>query len=158
MGVFESVFSRRAADGSPERLFGRTTGRINPEVAETWKKYDLRLMLESGWSTLGPRLAGKLHVHVASEDTFRLERHSCPVARADATGDWSGRRGAGRDRAHPAGFLATILTCGTGGPPQSPRASSARPAGVIAFGASTRNALGEVLNPSCSRLPVRGLP
>lgn len=70
----ESVFSRRTADGRPERLFDRTTGRVNAAVAETWKKYDLRLMLESGWPTLGPRLAGKLHIYVSNEDTFLLDR------------------------------------------------------------------------------------
>ena len=74
LGAWESVFSRRAADGSPERLFDRTTGLVNQAVAESWRRYDLRLMLESGWPTLAPCLAGKLHVYVGKEDTFLLDR------------------------------------------------------------------------------------
>ena len=74
LGAWESVFSRRAADGNPERLFDRTTGLVDPAVAQSWKKFDLRLILETGWETLGPRLAGKLHIYVAREDTFLLDR------------------------------------------------------------------------------------
>ena len=82
LGAWESVFSRRASDGSPERLFDRTTGRVDPAVAESWKKFDLRLILETRWETLGPRLAGKLHVYVAEEDTFLLDRPARRFAEA----------------------------------------------------------------------------
>ena len=30
-------------------------------------------MLERNWKTLGPKLAGKLHVYMGEEDTFYLE-------------------------------------------------------------------------------------
>jgi hypothetical protein len=112
LGAWESVFSRRGADGSPERLFDRTTGRVNAAVAETWKQYDLRLMLESGWPALGPRLAGKLHVYVSTEDTFLLDRplrrlaESLAALKSDAVSRVPGRPqsllgGGQRSRAHP---------------------------------------------------------
>ncbi len=74
LGAWESVFSRRAADGKPERLFDRTTGRVDPAVAQSWNNYDLRLILEAGWDALGPRLIGKLHIYVGTKDTFLLDR------------------------------------------------------------------------------------
>ena len=42
-------------------------------MAESWKRYDIRLLLEQNWSELGPKLAGKLHVFMGSEDTFYLD-------------------------------------------------------------------------------------
>ena len=74
LGSLEAAFSRRAADGSPARLFDRTTGAVDPSVAESWKKHDLRLVLEAGWDVLGPQLAGKLHIYASHEDTFLLDR------------------------------------------------------------------------------------
>ena len=70
---FEAVFSRRGADGRPELLWNRRTGEIDPAVAETWKRYDIRLVLEQNWPTLGPKLAGKLHIFMGSQDTFYLD-------------------------------------------------------------------------------------
>ena len=35
--------------------------------------YDIRLILERNWNTLGPKLKGKLHVITGSLDTFYLE-------------------------------------------------------------------------------------
>jgi len=73
MGSFEAVFSTRGADGLPRRLWDRTTGNIDPAVAQSWKKYDLRLFLEANWATLAPRLAGKIHIYVADDDRFELD-------------------------------------------------------------------------------------
>lgn len=70
---FEAVFSPRAADGKPALLWDRKTGRIDPEVARAWRKYDIRLVLERNWKMLAPKLAGKLHVHMGEKDTFYLE-------------------------------------------------------------------------------------
>jgi hypothetical protein len=70
---FEAVFSPRGPDGEPRRLWDRATGRIDPEVARAWRKYDIRLLLEENWATLGPKLKGKLHVVVGELDTFYLE-------------------------------------------------------------------------------------
>src|SRR2546421_8180089 len=54
-------------------LWDRTTGVIDPAVAKSWEKYDIRLVLERNWKTLGPKLAGKVHVYMGDEDTFYLE-------------------------------------------------------------------------------------
>jgi hypothetical protein len=70
---FEAVFSPRGLDGQPRKLWERKTGRIDPETAKAWEKYDIRLVLERNWKTLGPRLAGKLHVYMGTEDTFYLD-------------------------------------------------------------------------------------
>jgi enterochelin esterase-like enzyme len=73
LGSFEAVFSPRGADGQPKQLWDRTTGAIDREVAKSWERYDVRLVLERNWKTLGPRLAGKVHVFMGLEDTFYLE-------------------------------------------------------------------------------------
>jgi hypothetical protein len=73
LGSFEAVFGERGADGRPRRLFDRRTGAIDPAVAKGWERYDIRLLLERNWESLGPRLAGKLHVYTGELDTYYLE-------------------------------------------------------------------------------------
>ena len=70
---FEAVFSPRGNDGKPMRAWNRETGEVNTTVAKTWEKYDIRLVLERNWKTLGPKLQGKLHVFMGDKDTFHLE-------------------------------------------------------------------------------------
>jgi hypothetical protein len=80
---FEAVFgpSLPAAGGSPvtsgirhpRPLWDRKSGEIDPAVAKDWEKYDIHLVLERNWDQLGPKLAGKLHVYMGTEDTFYLE-------------------------------------------------------------------------------------
>jgi len=69
---FEAVFSPLDADGRPRQLWDRDDGRINPEVAEAWKKYDIRIQLEENWPRLEPLLEGKLHIYMGTLDTFYL--------------------------------------------------------------------------------------
>lgn len=69
---FEWVWSPRGPDGRPMPLFNRQTGVLDPLVLEAWQKYDIRLILEKHWDTLGPKLKGKLHVFCGELDTFRL--------------------------------------------------------------------------------------
>lgn len=71
--AFEAVFSPRAANGEPEPLFDRATGAVNPTVAKAWEAYDIRLILERNWPTLGPKLVGKLHIYAGETDNFYLE-------------------------------------------------------------------------------------
>jgi hypothetical protein len=73
LASFEAVFSPRGPDGRPRRLWDRKTGAVDPGVAKSWEKYDIRLVLERNWKTLGPKLAGKVHVYVGGSDTFYLE-------------------------------------------------------------------------------------
>lgn len=70
---FEAVFSPRGPDGRPTPLWDHTTGAIDPKVAQAWQQYDIRMILEKNWPTLGPRLAGKIHVYMGAEDTFYLD-------------------------------------------------------------------------------------
>jgi hypothetical protein len=67
------VWSPRGPDGRPLRLFDRETGVQNPEVQAYWQRYDIRLILERNWDSLGRELQGKLHVICGDEDTFHLE-------------------------------------------------------------------------------------
>jgi hypothetical protein len=73
LGSFEAVFSERGPDGRPRKLWDRTTGAIDPDVAKSWERYDIRLVLERNWKTLAPKLASKLHVWTGGADTFYLE-------------------------------------------------------------------------------------
>jgi hypothetical protein len=70
---FEAVFSPRGDDGRPKPLWNRATGVIDTAVAEAWKPYDIRLVLEQNWRALGPKLSGKLHIFMGDKDTFYLE-------------------------------------------------------------------------------------
>ena len=70
---FDWVFSPRGPDGRPMKLFNRVTGEQDPLVQKYWETYDIKLVLERNWATLGPRLLGKVHVVVGSMDTFHLE-------------------------------------------------------------------------------------
>lgn len=72
IGSLEATFSFKGKDGEPMPLFDRTTGAIDPAVAEQWKRYDIRLILEHQWETLGPKLAGKLHIYAGGSDNFYL--------------------------------------------------------------------------------------
>ena len=73
IGSFEYVFSPRGDDGRPRHMFDRETGAVISEVAEHWKQYDIRHLLESNWEELSPKLAGKIHIVAGEIDTFYLE-------------------------------------------------------------------------------------
>lgn len=70
---FEAVFSPRGEDGKPQLIWDRKSGEVITDVTKTWEKYDIRLILERNWDTLGPKLGGKLHVIMGDGDTFYLE-------------------------------------------------------------------------------------
>lgn len=72
---FEWVFSKRGPNGKPEALYNRDTGDVNHDVAESWKRHDIRLIVEQNWETLKPKLDGgkKLHIFVGDQDTFYLD-------------------------------------------------------------------------------------
>jgi S-formylglutathione hydrolase FrmB len=70
---FEAVFSPRGTNGRPMPLWDRRSGALDAAVARAWERYDIRLVLERNWQTLGPRLAGKLHIFMGESDTFYLE-------------------------------------------------------------------------------------
>ncbi len=69
---FDAVFGPRGPDGLPVPLFDRATGAIDPAVVKHWERYDIATILRRDWPVLGPKLAGKLHLIVGTEDTFHL--------------------------------------------------------------------------------------
>jgi hypothetical protein len=71
-GDWNAVFGPRGADGRPVPLWDPQTGKINHAIAEQWKKYDLRLVLEADWKTLGPKLRGKIHIAAGEADNYFL--------------------------------------------------------------------------------------
>lgn len=71
-GAWNAVYGPRGANGRPVPLWDAVTGKINREVIEHWKKYDLRLVMESNWKTLGPKLRGKIHIWVGEADQYFL--------------------------------------------------------------------------------------
>ncbi len=73
--IWEAVFSPVGDDGYPRRIFDKRTGEIDHETAKYWKEhYDLSAIMQRDWKTLGPKLAGKLHLYVGEADTFYLDR------------------------------------------------------------------------------------
>ncbi|MEP6850005.1 MAG: alpha/beta hydrolase-fold protein [Acidobacteriota bacterium] len=70
---FNAVFSPKGPDGQPMRLFDVETGRVDPDVAKAWQKYNISLLLRTNWKTLGPKLKGKIHIFVGTADTFHLD-------------------------------------------------------------------------------------
>ena len=73
MASFEAVFGPRGPDGQPLPLFDRDTGRIDPLAQKAWERYDITRLLRTNWPRLEPKLRGKLHIIVGTQDTFHLE-------------------------------------------------------------------------------------
>ncbi len=71
--IWNAVFGPRGADGYPVPVFDKRSGDIDPAVVAYWRDhYDLTHIVERDWATLGPKLAGKLHLYVGSADTYFL--------------------------------------------------------------------------------------
>jgi len=62
------------SDGYPQSPWDKRSGRIDRRVAESMRArgYDLRDYAERNWSTIGPKLKGKLHVAVGDMDNYFL--------------------------------------------------------------------------------------
>jgi hypothetical protein len=69
---WNATFGPRGEDGYPRPLWDGKSGKIDRSVLEHWKKYDLRLILEQNWPTLGPKLRGKLRIWVGEADEYFL--------------------------------------------------------------------------------------
>ncbi len=71
--IWQAVYSPVGKDGYPEPIFDKRTGAIDHTTAAYWRQhYDLDAMLQRDWNTLGPKLQGKLHLYVGSDDTYFL--------------------------------------------------------------------------------------
>jgi hypothetical protein len=71
--IWQAVYGPVGSDGYPQPIFDKETGAIDPATAAYWKEhYDLSAILQRDWATLGPKLAGKIHIYVGSADTYFL--------------------------------------------------------------------------------------
>ncbi len=72
-GSWNAVFSPKdTLTGMPKMIFDAETGEIDRDVAEAWKKYDLRLYLSDNWEEIGHKLDGKLHIWMGTADSYYL--------------------------------------------------------------------------------------
>lgn len=73
LDIWSAVFGPVGEDGYFKPLFDKRTGKIDPEVAEYWKKnYDMRYYMETHWDKLAPKLVDKIHVFCGRMDHFYL--------------------------------------------------------------------------------------
>ncbi len=71
--AWDALYSPVGADGYPKPLWNPATGELDREVAEYWDEhYDIARRLKNNWSTLGPKLRGKLHFAAAITDNRYL--------------------------------------------------------------------------------------
>ena len=71
--IWEATYGPVGADGYPLPIWNKKTGVIDKQVAAYWKQhFDLRNILETNWSTLGPKVADKINVYVGDADTYFL--------------------------------------------------------------------------------------
>ena len=71
--IWQAVFGPEGADGYPQPIWDKLTGDIDHKVAEYWRDhFDLTHIIQRDWQTLGPKLAGKIHIYVGSADTYYL--------------------------------------------------------------------------------------
>lgn len=73
--IWNAVFAPVADDGYPAPIWDPITGKINRDVAE-WARdnFDIRHRLETNWHTLGPQVAGKIHMYCGRMDNYYLEQ------------------------------------------------------------------------------------
>lgn len=70
--AFTALFSPKGGDGLPKPMFDPITGKIDREVAEYWRKYDLKDYVKTNWKTLGPKIQGKIWAWTGDMDNFYL--------------------------------------------------------------------------------------
>ncbi len=67
-GAYNAVFGPKGKDGLPSFLFHPETGKIDPKIARQWEKYDLLKILKNNWTTIGPKLQGKIWIWAGDMD------------------------------------------------------------------------------------------
>ena len=70
--AFTALYSPKGDDGLPKPMFDPITGKIDHQVAEHWKKYDLTLCVSTNWETLIPKIQGKIWAWMGDMDNFYL--------------------------------------------------------------------------------------
>lgn len=72
MHSFEAVFSKKGADGNPERILNDETGEIDTTVLKHWQQYDIAAYLVKNWVKVKDKLDGKVRISVGNQDNFLL--------------------------------------------------------------------------------------
>ena len=73
LAAWEALYSPVGKNGYPAPLWDSETGAIDREVARYWgENYDIAKKLKDDWTTLGPKLRGKLHFAVGITDNSYL--------------------------------------------------------------------------------------
>jgi S-formylglutathione hydrolase FrmB len=74
LAIWEAAYGPVGEDGYPKPLWNPVTGKIDHSVSDYMRDhgYDLRCYLESNWSSLGPKLKGKLHFYCGDMDNLFL--------------------------------------------------------------------------------------
>lgn len=71
--IWQAVYSPVGPDGYPKPIWDKLTGEIDRSVAEYWREhYDLGHILKRDWATLGPKVAGKIHIYCGDMDNYYL--------------------------------------------------------------------------------------
>ena len=71
--IWQAVYSPVGPDGYPKPIWDKRTGVIDHAVADFWREhFDLGHILTRDWTTLGPKLNGKLHIYVGEADNYFL--------------------------------------------------------------------------------------
>jgi hypothetical protein len=69
----QAVFGPVGADGYPKQIWDKRTGVIDPEVAKYWREHaDLSYIMRRDWTTIGPKLVGKIHLTAGTADQWYL--------------------------------------------------------------------------------------
>jgi hypothetical protein len=71
--IWQAVFGPVGSDGYPKPIFDKVTGDIDSTVAAYWRDhYDLSNIIARDWTTLAPKLKGKIHLYVGNGDNYYL--------------------------------------------------------------------------------------
>jgi len=72
-GSWNATYSPRGASGEPLPIWDPRTGIVDRDVAEAWRRHDLRQQLASRWAQVGPQLRGKIRIWMGDADTYFLD-------------------------------------------------------------------------------------
>jgi hypothetical protein len=75
LDIWESIWGPLGKDGYFEPMWDHKTGEMHSAVLQYWSdSTDILHYMQRNWSTLGPKIIGKLHVYVGDWDTYFLDR------------------------------------------------------------------------------------
>jgi Putative esterase len=71
IGADDAICGPVGTNGYPRRLWDRTTGKLDHEVAEHWREHcDLADYTKRNWARIGNDLVDKLHLYIGDMDVF----------------------------------------------------------------------------------------